>query len=121
MVQLSTYKTTTESITVASTSADASATLLYTCPAKHSATIDFLHISNNNAGAKKANIQFYNTTGTAYHNIIKAHSIAANSSYNVLDNSQMHLQAGDQILVYAETTNTLEATISVKEYYNPNR
>ena len=121
MVDISTYKTTTESKTIASTSADADADVLYTCPAKHSATIDMLFISNNNASTKKANIQFFHNDDTAYHNLVKAYAIAGNSAYNVLESSHMHLHAGDKIVIYAETTNTLEATISVRERYNPNR
>ena len=53
MVDFVGYKTSTQSATVAATSADASATVLYTCPAKHSASVDMLFLSNNNAGAKK--------------------------------------------------------------------
>ena len=58
MVDFVGYKTSTQSATVAATSADASATVLYTCPAKHSASVDMLFLSNNNAGAKKSQ---YNT------------------------------------------------------------
>lgn len=115
------YKTTTESVTVAATSAGADATVLYTCPAKHSATLDMLFLSNNNAGAKKISVQHYNSTTATYNHVAKVYSIAANSSFNLLDASQMHIQSGDKIVLYAETTNTIESTISVKEYYNPNR
>lgn len=121
MVDISTYKTTTESKTIASTSADADADVLYTCPNLHDATIDMLFISNNNASTKKTNIQFYHNDDTTYYNLVKAHAIAGNSAYNVLESSHMHLHAGDKIVIYAETTNTLEATISVRERYNPNR
>ena len=115
------YKTSTQSATVAATSADASATVLYTCPAKHSASVDMLFLSNNNAGAKKISVQHYDSESATYNHIAKVHSIAANSSFNLLGDSQMHLQSGDKIVFYAETTNTIESTISVKEYYNPNR
>ena len=96
MVELSTYKTATESKTIASTTADAAADVLYTCPAKHSATIDLLFLNNNNSGAKKIFVQFYHQ-------------------------DVMHLHSGDKIVLYAQTTNTIEATISVRERYNPNR
>ena len=42
-------------------------------------------------------------------------------AFNVLGSSHMHLHAGDKIVLYAQTTNTIEATISVRERYNPNR
>jgi hypothetical protein len=121
MVELATYKTATEAKTIASTTADAAADVLYTCPAKHSATIDLLFLNNNNSGNKKIFVQFYHQDDGEYHYLVKDHSIASNSSYNVLGSSVMHLHAGDKIVLYAETTNTIEATISVRERYNPNR
>ena len=121
MVELATYKTTTESKTIASTTADAAADVLYTCPAKHSATIDLLFLNNNNSGNKKIFVQFYHQDDGEYHYLVKDHSIDSNSSYNVLGSSVMHLHAGDKIVLYAQTTNTIEATISVRERYNPNR
>mgnify|MGYP003633029352 CR=1 FL=1 len=121
MVDFATYKTSTESATIVATAADADATVLYTCPAVHSATIDMLFISNNNSASKKVYVQFYHQDDLNYHYLLKAHTIAGNSAYNVLGNSLMHLHAGDKIVLYSETTNTMEATISLKEYYNPNR
>ena len=116
-----TYNTTTESLTISATAADASSNVLYTCPANHDASIDMLIVSNNNTSTKKAYIQFYHADTTTYHYLVKDHSIAGNTTYNVLENSTMHLHAGDKITLYGQTTNTLEATISLKEFYNPNR
>ena len=121
MVELATYKTATESKTIASTTADAAADVLYTCPAKHSATIDMLFLNNNNSGNKKIFVQFYHQDDGEYHFLLKDYSISSNSSFNVLGSSHMHLHAGDKIVLYAQTTNTIEATISVRERYNPNR
>ena len=115
------FSTTTENATVSATAADGSSNVLYTCPANHEADVSLLLLSNNNAAAKKVYVQFYHADNTTYYHILKAHSIAANSSYNVLDNSTLHIHAGDKITVYGETTNTIEATASVKEYFNPNR
>ena len=121
MVELASYKTTTEAITVSSTTAGAAANVLYTCPLNHNATIDALMFSNNNASAKKVNVQLFHKEAGSYKHILKAHSIASNSSFNVLGSSHMHLHAGDKIVLYAQTSNTIEATISVRERYNPNR
>lgn len=121
MVELASYKTTTEAITVSSTTTGAAANVLYTCPLNHNATIDALMFNNNNASAKKVNVQLFHKEAGSYKHILKAHSIAANSTYNLLNNSHLHLHSGDIVVVHGETTNTIEATISVRERYNPNR
>ena len=121
MVELATYKTATESKTIASTTADAAADVLYTCPAKHSATIDLLFLNNNNSGNKKIFVQLFIKESGLYHYLLKDHSISSNSSFNVLGSSVLHLHEDDKIVLHGETTNTIEATISVRERYNPNR
>ena len=115
------FNTTTESITVAATATGADSTVLYTCPANHEADIGLLLLSNNNAAAKKVYLQYYHADNTTYYYVLKAHSIAANSSYSVIDSSTLHIHAGDKITLYGETTNTIQATASIKEYFNPNR
>ena len=113
--------TTTESLTIAATATGADSNVLYTCPANHSASIDMLLVSNNNASSKKAYIQFYHADDTTYHYILKDHAIAGHTAYNVLDSSTMHLHAGDKITLYGQTTNTLQATISLREFFHPTR
>ena len=117
----STYNTATSVATVAATAAGASATVVYTCPTNHDATVDLILLSNNNAGAKKIYMQWYDLSSTTYYYVLKAHSIAANSTYNVLGSGVLHLHSGDKLVLYGETTNTVEASISTKEYFNPNR
>ena len=115
------YFTATQGITIASTTADAAATIVYTCPPKHDASIDLLHIANNNNASKKVYVQFYHVEDTTYHYIIKNHAIAGNSAENLFNAAPMYLHAGDMIVMYGETTNTMEALISVRQFYNPNR
>ena len=86
-----------------------------------SVSIDMLLVSNNNASSKKAYIQFYHADDTTYYYIIKDHAIAGNTAYNVLDSSTMHLHAGDKITLYGQTTNTLQATISLREFFHPTK
>ena len=120
-MDISTYSTATEAVTVASTTADAAATVIYTCPPNHNATIDLLHIANNNNASKKVYVQFYHEEDSTYHYIIKNHAVAGNSAENLFNAAPMHLHAGDMIVAYGETTNTMEALISCKVFYNPNR
>lgn len=115
------YTTDTEVVTIASTSAGVNATLVYTCPPNYDATIDMLHISNNNNSNKKVYIQFYHSDTSTYHYILNNHAIAGNSAENIFNSSHVHMHAGDKIVVYAETTNTLECLFSCRQFYNPLR
>ena len=53
MPDLSKSKFHPQGYTIASTSADASATAVYTCPANFSAITKYLHISNSSTSTKK--------------------------------------------------------------------
>ena len=115
------YTTATEAITIASTTTGANATVVYTCPANHDATIDLLHIANNNNASKKVYVQFYHVEDTTYHYVLKNYAVAGNSAINLFNAAPMHLHAGDKIVMYGETANTMEALISCKQFYNPSR
>ena len=116
-----TYSTATNSITIASTTTGANATVVFTCPANYDATIDLLHISNNNNASKKVFVQFYHADTTTYHYILKNNAVAGNTALNLFNAAPMHLHAGDKIVMYGETANTMEALISCKLFFNPAR
>ena len=121
MPDLSKSKFHTQGYTIASTSADASATVVYTCPANFSAITRYLHISNNNASTKKVSVQFYHAETTAYKYIANSLSMAGNSVTNLVNGGYFNLHSGDKIVVFSETTNTMEVIVSVEEYFDPNR
>lgn len=114
------YKTVSESITVSSTSAGASANVLYTCPANHDAVIEYLCASNGGTSNQKITIEFYHNDDTTYHQLAKAHSVAGNDSYHLITSNRLYLHAGDKI-VCSKDGGTFDVTISVREFYNPNR
>jgi len=119
MPNLNSSKFHTKGYTISSTSAGASATVVYTCPAKFGGVTRYLHISNNNASTKKAYVQFYHAEDNAYHYIANGLSMAGHSVTNLVNGGYFNLHAGDKIVVYGETANTLEVIVSVEEYYNP--
>jgi hypothetical protein len=121
MPDLSKSKFHTQGYTISSTSADASATVVYTCPNNFSAITRYLHISNNNNATKKVYVQFYHAEDTAYHYIANGLSMAGHSVANLVNGGYFNLHAGDKIVVYGETTNTMEVLVSVEEYFDPNR
>lgn len=119
MPNLDSSKFHTQGYTIASTSADAGATVVYTCPAIFGAIARYLHISNNANSTKKAFVQFYHAEDTTYHYIANGLSMAGHSVANLVNGGYFNLHAGDKIVVYAETANTLEVLVSMEEYYNP--
>tara|TARA_R100000458_G_C8260943_1_gene236447 strand:+ start:640 stop:993 length:354 start_codon:yes stop_codon:yes gene_type:complete len=97
------------------------ATALYTVPSNHAAIIRHLSLTNNNAAAKKITVQYYDSKNTTYYYITDDLSIAANSYVNTVDGNFISLNAGDKIVLTAETAGTISALISAEEYYDPNR
>jgi len=80
-----------------------------------------LHISNNNTATKKVYVQFYHAEDNAYHYIANGLSMAGHSVVNLVNGGYFNLHSGDKIMVYGETTNTMEVLVSVEEYFDPNR
>jgi|TARA_R110000796_G_scaffold13733_1_gene44228 hypothetical protein len=114
-----TYSARTEIISVTSTTTGADADLLYTCPVSYDAEVTLILVTNG-ATTTTFNVQLYHEDMAAWHYISRLHSIAAGTSLNVLDGSPLFLHAGDKIAVY-KTGGTFDATISVKQYFNPTR
>ena len=121
MPDLTKSKFHTQGYTIASTSADASATVVYTCPANFSAIARYLHISNSSTSTKKVYVQFYHADDNEYHYIANGLSMAGHSVANLVNGGYFNLHSGDKIMVYGETTNTMEVLVSVEEYFDPNR
>ncbi|MEK9917827.1 MAG: hypothetical protein VW496_00400 [Pelagibacteraceae bacterium] len=121
MPDLDTAKFTTESITVTSTTADASADVLYTVPDNHSALIKFLHLSNGTASTKKAYIQFFHNDSSTYKYLANGLSMAGNSVSGLISSGEFLLHQKDKIVCYIESGMTLDVTVSAKEYFDPLR
>lgn len=114
-------KFTTEGKTITSTSAGASADVIYTVPSNYSAIIRFLHLSNGTANNKKAYVQFYHADDDAYHYIANGLAMDANSVFDLANGNYFNLHAGDKIVAYIETGMTLDVMLSSEEYYDPAR
>ena len=100
MPDLTKSKFHTQGYTIASTSADAGATVVYTCPANFSAITRYLHISNSSTSTKKVFVQFYDADDNAYHYIANGLSMAGHSVDNLVNGGYFNLHSGDKILVY---------------------
>lgn len=121
MARLDNTKFHTQGYLVDSIAADANATVLYTCPNNFSAIVRYLHISNNNPSNKKVYVQFYHKDDDQYHYIANGLSMPGHSVDNLVNGGFFNLHAGDKIVAYSETTNTMDIMVSVEEYYDPSR
>tara|TARA_R100000458_G_C8116694_1_gene137291 strand:- start:152 stop:505 length:354 start_codon:yes stop_codon:yes gene_type:complete len=101
--------------------AGSGASTVYTVPDNYSAIIRHLSFSNNNAAAKKVSAQYYNSATTTYYYIVQDLSVAANAVTNILDGNFITLNSGDKIIIAGETAGTINALVSLEEYYDPNR
>ena len=114
------YTTDTEAVIVTATTGGANANLIYTCPAFHDATIDFLHVSNGGSSVGHVTIQWYHADTNTYHHLLNDKSVAGKDGYNVLGSDRIHLHAGDKILAFDGAAN-LEVFLSVRQFYNQTR
>tara|TARA_R100001509_G_C4712233_1_gene163737 strand:+ start:162 stop:533 length:372 start_codon:yes stop_codon:yes gene_type:complete len=121
MPNLQSTKLTTEGRTITSTSAGASADVVYTVPTNYSAIIKFLHLSNGTNSSKKASVQFFDAASSAYKFILNEFSMSGHTAHDVVSGNELALHQGDKIVAFIEAGMTLDVVISVQEYYDPAR
>ena len=115
-----TYKTNTQSISVAATSGGASGNVLYTCPANFVSLVRFLHISNGSSNNKTYSIQYYNAADSTYKYVVDEHSLSSNALEEIIEGGgYIALQPGDKLVCYAEATSDFHIVASGEEHYQP--
>jgi hypothetical protein len=92
--------------------------IVYTCPNNYTSHIELLFAANLGSGNKTLTIKWYDATTDTDYYIIGGYVI---SSYNFLklDGSYLTLNAGDHISFTPEAGSTMDATITVEEFYDP--
>jgi hypothetical protein len=94
------------------------ANTIYTCPNNFLAKMVLLFISNHAGNNKTVQIQWNDVSvGGTYH-IVGGYSLASNA-YLKLDGSYLVLNPGDTVIVTPEAGSTMDATITVEEYFDP--
>lgn len=112
------YFTAAEDITA--TAADASADVLYTCPANFVALVRFLHVSNGASNNKHYSVQWYDKSSDSYSYIVDQHALASNSLEEILQGGgYIALQAGDKLVCYADSASDFHIVTSGEEHYQP--
>ena len=94
------------------------ANTIYTCPPNYTSKVELLFVANTSSGNKTVSIQWHDISlGTSYY-IVGGYVVSA-YGYLKLDGSYLALSAGDHIVVTPESGSSMDATISVEEYYDP--
>ena len=100
---------------VASTSADGSATVIYTCPNNFVADLVFLRYANKSASAQLLSLELYHVEDAEYHYLMHTESVAAYTSGKVIDNDRLVMHPGDKIVAYSDAADKFDIVIGVEE------
>ena len=97
-------------------------TTVYTVPNNHSAVVKALILANTDSANRTITLQWYHKDTNTTKPILVGHSIVGGNFEAVFnDTIPIYLHAGDILYVTAATANTIVVTVSVEEYYDPNR
>jgi hypothetical protein len=93
-------------------------TVVYTCPANFTAQIVLLVVSNKGSGNKTVTISWTDSHSGSSYSIVAGYTL---SGYNFLkfDQSYLVLNAGDTLTITSEAGSTMDATVTVEEYFDP--
>lgn len=94
------------------------ANVIYTCPANHTAKVELLFIANTTSGNKTVSIKWHDTSLNTDYFIVGGYTLSA-FNFLKIDGSYLVLNAGDYLTVTPEAASTMDATVSVEEYFDP--
>lgn len=98
------------------------ANTIYTCPANHTSKVELLFVTNHSAGGggstKTVSIQWHDISAGQSYYIVGGYSLTS-TAFLKLDGSYIVLNAGDYLVVTPEAGSTMDATVSVEEYFDP--
>ena len=95
---------------------------IYVVPANFSSHVQHFFISNNNSSNINYTLKFYHADDSTTHTLLDTHAVSGKGMESVFTvDKPFFLHAGDKLIVAAGTANELVATISVEEFYDPNR
>ena len=95
-----------------------SANTIYTCPENFVAKMVLLFIANHAGNNKTVQVQWTDVSASGTYHIVGGYVLASNA-YLKLDGSYLVLNPGDTVLVTPETGSTMDATITIEEYFEP--
>lgn len=94
------------------------ANTIYTCPDNYTAKMELLFVANAGSGNKTVTVKWHDySEGTDYY--IVGGYVVSSYNYLKLDGSYLALNAGDYLVVTPEAGSTMDATVSVEEFFDP--
>jgi|TARA_R100001443_G_scaffold39165_2_gene52581 hypothetical protein len=98
---------------------DTNLTTVYTCPAKFTAIIREIFLTNvDGSSAVDATLKYTDTSASATFSLISTKSIAADDFLRIED-ANIVLETGDILKAQAGAANDLEVTVFVEEFLKP--
>jgi len=92
------------------------ANTIYTCPENFIAKMTLLFISNHGGGNKTVTLQWRDDSASATYYIVGGYVVSA-YGFLKLDGSYLVLNPGDTLIVTPEAGSTIDAVVTVEEYY----
>jgi hypothetical protein len=94
------------------------ANTVYTCPPNYIAKMVLLIVSNHGANNKTIQVEWNDVSASGTYHIVGGYNLTA---YNFLkfDTSYLVLNAGDSLILTPEAGSTMDATVTVEEYFEP--
>lgn len=93
-------------------------TTCYTCPVNYTTHIRSIFVANLGVGNKTVSIGWYNNNTNDSFYLVGGYVINA-YGYLAIDNSYFTINAGDYIFMQSEANSTMDATVTVEEYFDP--
>lgn len=94
------------------------ANVIYTCPPNYIAKMVLLFVSNHGGNNKLVTIQWNDVSAAQSYFLIGGATLAA-TGFIKLDDSYLVLNPGDTVVVTPESTSSMDATITVEEFFEP--
>jgi hypothetical protein len=95
---------------------------IYVVPNNFSSHIEHLLVSNSDTSTRNYTLKWYHADDATTHTILSGHALSGGTFDSVFTvDKPLYLHAGDKVIVAATTANTLIVTVSVEEFYDPNR
>ena len=92
------------------------ANTLYTCPENFVAKVILLTVSNQTASNKHVSIEWGDDSAAAQYHIVNSYTIAS-KTFLKIDGGYIVLNPGDTLILTPESGSTMDAIVTVEEYY----
>lgn len=94
------------------------ATVIYECPARFTAKVDLVFITNTGSGNKTVTLEWYDDTDSTWYYILAGYIVSA-YSFVKLSDGYLVMNTGDKLRATSEAGSSMSTIVSVEEYFDP--